>query len=332
LAIASVGGHFRDLFGASTPEALELRERYAFPVRATFTPEEADAVSAFFFWTAWAATTNRPGQEITYTSNWPHEPLVGNTPTGAVFMWTFLSIFVLLAGIGALVWYYAKEFDVWRQDSEPETGFAKRDFMDIAIVTPSMRATSWFFMVVVALFVAQVGLGVVTAHYAVEGQGLYGLPLSDFFPYSVTRTWHTQLAVLWIAVAWLATGLYVAPLLGGRDPKLQTAGVWFLFVSLLIIVVGSFAGEWLAINRVITDLTQNFWFGTPSVESAAIRPSSRKVSVFADPIRAARSETWCARSITAALCGIVTLAPTKPARGRAPNTSARSSGATSSGT
>ncbi len=266
LAIASVSGHFRDLFGASTPEALELRERYAFPVRATFTPEEADAVNAFFFWTAWAATTNRPGQEITYTSNWPHEPLVGNTPTGAVFMWTFISIFVLLAGIGALVWYYAKEFDVWRQDSEPETGFAKRDFMDIAIVTPSMRATSWFFMVVVALFVAQVGLGVVTAHYAVEGQGLYGLPLSDFFPYSVTRTWHTQLAVLWIAVAWLATGLYVAPLLGGRDPKLQTAGVWFLFVSLLIIVVGSFAGEWLAINRVITDLTQNFWFGHQGYE------------------------------------------------------------------
>jgi nitric oxide reductase subunit B len=266
LAIASVREHFRDLFGASTPEALELREQYAFPVHSTFTAEEADAVNAFFFWTAWAATTNRPGQDITYTSNWPHEPLVGNTPTGAVFMWTFISIFVLLAGIGALVWYYAKEFDIWRQDSEPETGFAKQDFMVAAKVTPSMRATSWYFMVVALLFVAQVGLGVVTAHYAVEGQGLYGLPLSDYFPYSLTRTWHTQLAVLWIAAAWLATGLYVAPLLGGRDPKLQSAGVWFLFLSLLAIVVGSFAGEWLAINRVITDLTANFWFGHQGYE------------------------------------------------------------------
>ena len=38
-----------------------------------------------------------PATSITYTSNWPHEPLVGNTPTGAVFMWTFISIFVLLA-------------------------------------------------------------------------------------------------------------------------------------------------------------------------------------------------------------------------------------------
>ncbi len=44
------------------------------------------------------------------------------------------------------------------------------------------------------------------------------------FPYAITRTWHTQLAVLWIATAWLATGLYVAPLLGGREPNFQRLG------------------------------------------------------------------------------------------------------------
>ena len=37
----------------------------------------------------------------------------------------------------------------------------------------------------------------------------------NLLPYAVTRTWHTQFAVLWIATAWLATGLYVAPLLCG---------------------------------------------------------------------------------------------------------------------
>ena len=253
-AIAAVAAHYSDLFRGSSDAAQALRRDYAFPVNATLTPDEAAAVNAFFFWTAWAATTNRPGESITYTSNWPHEPLVGNNPTGAVFMWTFISIFVLLGSIGALVWYYAKEFDIWRRDSEPEAGFARQDFMSTAIVTPSMRATSWFFVVVVLLFAAQVLLGIVTAHYAVEGQGLYGLPLSELFPYSVTRTWHTQLAVLWIATAWLGTGLYVAPLLGGREPKFQAAGVWFLLVSLVVIVVGSFAGEWLAINRKIHDL------------------------------------------------------------------------------
>lgn len=265
-AIGSVGTHYADLFQALSPEAQKLREEYAFPVNAKLSADEAAALNAFFFWTAWAATTNRPGETITYTSNWPHEPLVGNTPSGAVFMWTFISIFVLLGAVGALIWYYAKEFDIWRSDGEPETGFAAKDFMDAAVITPSMRVTSWFFVVVAALFVVQVLLGIVTAHYAVEGQGIYGLPLSDLFPYSVTRTWHTQLAVLWIATAWLATGLYVAPLFGGREPKFQAAAVWFLFVSLIVIVVGSFVGEWSAINRFIADATQNFWFGHQGYE------------------------------------------------------------------
>src|SRR6185436_17873871 len=151
-------------------------------------------------------------------------------------------------------------------DGEPETGFARQDFMSATTVTPSMRATSWYFMVVAALFVLQVLLGMVTAHYAVEGQGIYGLPFAEYFPYAVTRTWHTQLAILWIAAAWLATGLYVGPLLGGREPKLQAAGVWFLLVSLVVIVVGSFAGEWLAINRMIGDAVRNFWFGHQGYE------------------------------------------------------------------
>ncbi|HVY64244.1 MAG TPA: nitric-oxide reductase large subunit [Gammaproteobacteria bacterium] len=265
-AIAAVGAHYADLFEGRSPEARELRAQYAFPSEAALSAEEAAALNAFFFWTAWAAGTQRPGDSITYTSNWPPEPLIGNAPTGAIFMWTFISIFVLLAAIGALVWYYAKEFDLWRRHGEPEAGFARTDFMTTATVTPSMRVTAWYFGIVVLLFLAQVLLGIVTAHYAVEGQGLYGLPLSEYFPYAVTRTWHTQLAVLWIAAAWLATGLYVAPLFGGHEPKFQAAGAWFLLVSLVVIVAGSFAGEWLAVNRMLTDAVRNFWFGHQGYE------------------------------------------------------------------
>ena len=134
----------------SSAEAQALREQYAFPVHAKLTADESSALNAFFFWTSWAASTNRPGASITYTSNWPHEPLVGNTPSGAVFMWTFISIFVLLGGIGALVWYYAREFDIWRRDGEPETGFSRNDFMETAAVTPSMRAAARFFIVATA--------------------------------------------------------------------------------------------------------------------------------------------------------------------------------------
>jgi nitric oxide reductase subunit B len=265
-AIAATAAHYSDLFTNRTPADQALRELYAMPQNAVLSAEEAHALTGFIFWTAWATAAERPGDTISYTSNWPHEPLVGNVPTGSLFLWTFISIFVLLGGIGGLVWYYAREFDVWRRDGEPTEGFASTDLLAGATITPSMRATAKYFFVVTALFFAQVLLGIVTAHYAVEGQGLYGLPMAEYFPYAITRTWHTQLAVLWIATAWLATGLYVAPLLGGREPKFQRLGVNFLFVSLLVIVVGSFAGEWMAINRHMGAGTLNFWFGHQGYE------------------------------------------------------------------
>ena len=265
-AIAVVQNHFRDLYQARTPEAQKLRVDYAFPVHTRLSDADAHAVAAFYFWTSWAASTERPGKTITYTSNWPHEPLVGNQPTATILLWSLISILVLLGGIGALVWFYAREFDVWRADSTPDGGFATFDFMDKLTLTPSMRATAKYFWLVLAMFGAQVLLGIVTAHYQVEGQGLYGLPFAEYLPYAVTRTWHTQLVVLWIAVAWLAAGLYVAPLLSGKDPKFQVWGVNFLFVSLLVIVVGSFAGQWAAVNGFFRNLTANFWFGHQGYE------------------------------------------------------------------
>lgn len=265
-AIRQVEEHYARLYQGSDAESLALRRDYAFPVHGLLTNTEAKQLSAFYFWTAWGATTNRPGMDITYTSNWPHEPLVGNTPTTEILMWSIASVILLLAAAGALVAYYAKQFDVWQQEIIPEDGIAQFDILDSAVITPSMRATSKYFWVVCAMFLCQILLGIITAHYAVEGQGLYGLPFAEYLPYSVTRTWHTQLAVLWIATAWLATGLYVAPMLGGRDPKFQRFGVNFLFISLLIIVIGSFAGQWAAVHRFFDDLTMNFWFGHQGYE------------------------------------------------------------------
>jgi len=265
-AIALVEAHYMSLYQGDTPQSLDLRRAYAFPVHGLLSEAEAKQLSAFYFWTAWAATTNRLGETYTYTSNWPYEPLVGNHPTTGVLMWSIASVILLLAASGALIAYYAKQFDVWREDLLPENGIATSDILGGATITPSMRATAKYFWLVCALFGAQVLLGIVTAHYAVEGQGLYGLPFAEYLPYTVTRTWHTQLAVLWIATAWLATGLYVAPMLAGRDPKFQRLGVNFLFISLIIIVAGSFVGEWAATHRFISNLTTNFWFGHQGYE------------------------------------------------------------------
>lgn len=264
-AIRSAAAHYSGLFQAQD-EFLKLRRDYAFPLHSALKRDDAHALTAFFFWTAWSTVTNRPDDDISYTSNWPHDPLVGNTPSAAVLIWSLLSVLLLLAGIGGLVWYYVRQYDTWRADLEPEGGYAKVDHLTVATITPSMRATAKYFWVVTALFLTQVLLGIVTAHYAVEGQGLYGLPLVDYLPYVITRTWHTQLAVLWIATAWLATGLYVAPLLSGHEPRFQRFGVNFLFCSLLLIVVGSFAGQWLAVHGFMDRLTMNFWFGHQGYE------------------------------------------------------------------
>ncbi|MCK5354258.1 MAG: cbb3-type cytochrome c oxidase subunit I, partial [Methyloprofundus sp.] len=266
LAINIVAQHYINLFTAKDENFLKLRKDYAFPLNSVLDAQDARQLTAFFWWSAWATVTNRPNDDISYTSNWPHDPLVGNTPSASILMWSLISILMLLAGIGWIVWYYARQFDVWRENLEPEKGYAQDDVMTTVHITPSMRATAKYFWVVTALFVVQVLLGIITAHYAVEGQGLYGLPLVDYLPYAVTRTWHTQLSILWIATAWLATGLYFAPMLSGHEPKYQRFGVNFLFFSLLLIVVGSFAGEWLAIHGFIDDLTINFWFGHQGYE------------------------------------------------------------------
>ena len=283
-----------------TPEAQELREQYAFPVHATLTPDEADALNAFFFWTAWAASTNRPGQDDHLHQQLAaratgrqhadrrgvhvdvHFDLRAARPASARWSGTTPRNSTSGAGI-----------------REPETGFAKRRLhgrRDGDAVDARYRAG--IFMVVVALFVAQVVLGIVTAHYAVEGQGLYGLPLSDYFPYSVTRTWHTQLAVLWIATAWLATGLYVAPLLGGRDPKFQRAASGFCSSACWSSWSASFAGEWLAINRVITDLTHQFLVRPSGLRVRGPRPLLADLSVHRP---AAVGACWCCAALWPAL-------------------------------
>jgi nitric oxide reductase subunit B len=128
-----------------------------------------------------------------------------------------------------------------------------------------MQATLKYFWIVAALMVLQVGLGAVTAHYGVEGSGFYGIPLAQWLPYAVTRTWHTQLGIFWIATAWLATGLFMAPAVSGYEPKFQRLGVNFLFGCLLVIVLGSMAGQWLAVQQRL-GYEANFWFGHQGYE------------------------------------------------------------------
>ncbi len=69
-----------------------------------------------------------------------------------------------------------------------------------------------------------------------------------WLPIRVTRTWHLQIGIFWIATSWLATGLYIAPAVSGVEPKGQRLGVNVLFGALIFVVVGSLAGEWMSIR------------------------------------------------------------------------------------
>jgi len=260
-AMAAVAAHYDALFGADA-ELAELRDAYAIPASSVKTPERRAQLAAFFFWASWACSTDRPGSSITYTNNWPPEELIENRPTGQIVVWSVASFVLLLAGIGALAWFHAAESG--REELEPHAP-PEDDPLLALDPTPSMRATLKYFWVVVALAVVQVGLGAVTAHYGVEGSGFYGFPLAEWLPYSVARTWHTQLGIFWIATAWLATGLFMAPAVSGHEPRFQKLGVDFLFVCVLIIVVGSMAGQWLAVQQRLGNVA-NFWFGHQGYE------------------------------------------------------------------
>lgn len=258
--------------GGMTPP--QLRDAYAIPALTIRDAERQSKMNAFFFWASWTCGAERPHaaeaaatsptlapDQITYTNNWPAESLIDNRPSGAIVVWSVVSFVLLLAGIGALAWYHA----VQARHEDETVDLPHRDPLLALSPTPSMQATLKYFWVVTALIVVQVGLGAITAHYGVEGEGFYGIPLAEYLPYSVTRTWHTQLGIFWIATAWLATGLFIAPAVSGVEPKFQRLGVNFLFACLLIIVVGSMFGTWYG-TRQRMGYEMNFWFGHQGYE------------------------------------------------------------------
>ncbi|MEI8076116.1 MAG: nitric-oxide reductase large subunit [Betaproteobacteria bacterium] len=258
-AIKEVKQHYINLFGDDA-SLNHLREQYA--MGSGLLPDQADleALPAFIFWSSWSAATNRPGEtDLSYTSNWPHEPLVDNTPTAGTGIWSIASVIFMIAAIVGMIFLRSTS----KEESDPKP--LESDPLFDLKPTPSMKATRKYFYVVIGLILAQVGMGVITAHYSVEGQSFFGFPLAQILPFSISRTIHTQFAVLWIATAWLATGLYIAPAISGHEPKYQKLGVDLLFYALLFIVVGSTATGWIGSLQHLGN-GFSFWVGNQGLE------------------------------------------------------------------
>ena len=207
------------------------------------------------------AVKGQPPMDVTYTQNWPHEPLTGNQPTGGAVVWSVVSFILLLAGIGGIVCVFRPPS---RTRASTNSSPPPTPLLGLR-PTPSQRATVKFFFVVAALWVVQVALG--PMHHPVQEwkarASLASRSITGCLTASI-RTWHLQIGLFWIATSWLATGLYVAPAISGLEPKGQRLGVNALFGALLLVVVGSLAGEWLSVEHKLGNLW--FWFGTQGYE------------------------------------------------------------------
>lgn len=260
-AMAETADYYSRLFS----DDLELqgtRESYAMKENTLPSAERRAQMTDFFFWTAWAAATERLDDNVTYTNNWPHEPLIDNKPTAENVVWSLISIVILIAGVGLLIWAWA----FLRKEDEAEPEASAKDPLTSFALTPSQKALGKYLLLVVGLFTFQVFLGGFTAHYTIEGQTFYGVDVSRWFPYSLTRTWHIQSALFWVATGFLVAGLFLAPLInGGKDPKFQKLGVDILFWALVAVVVGSFIGNYLAIAQIMPEHL-NFWLGHQGYE------------------------------------------------------------------
>jgi nitric oxide reductase subunit B len=224
-------------------------------VRHIKDPMELRQLTAFFSWTAWASVAARPGKPYSYTNNFPYDPIIGNRPTSDAVLWSALSLITLLAGTAIVLFSFGKfDFLGWRGKGEhihPQ--------MVPGIATESQKATIKYFVIVALLFLLQVLVGGATAHYRVDPKSFYGIDLSAFFPGNIFRTWHLQLAIFWIATAYIAGGLFLAISLGEKEPKGQVKGVNLLFIALIIVALGSLLGEMFGVYQLLGKVW--FWFG-----------------------------------------------------------------------
>lgn len=218
-------------------------------------PLELRQLTAFFAWTAWAAVANRPGKPYSYTNNFPYDPDVGNTPSSDAVLWSVLSIITLLGATGVILFIFGKfNYLGWKG----KTGHIHPQLIP-GTSTLSQKATVKYFLLAAILFLTQVLVGGATAHYRANPSDFYGIDLFKYLPSNLLRTWHLQLAIFWIATAYVAGGLFLAPSIGGGEPNGQSRGANLLFGAMGLVIFGSLFGEMLGIDQLLGKLW--FWIG-----------------------------------------------------------------------
>ncbi|MCB2205244.1 nitric-oxide reductase large subunit [bacterium] len=258
-ALRAVRAHYEKMFSESNdrsglqPNAI-IRTRNA-SEGWYLKGDQAEHLADFFYWTSWLSTTTRPETGSSYTNNWPYDPDAGNVQSAGSYLWSGVSATLLIL-MTALILFLWKRYRLESQDAYEKF---PRINTDRLMLTPSQKATGKYFVVVALLFLVQTVLGGYMAHTYIEGNLFYGINLASILPFNVARTWHLQLAVFWIATAWIAMGIFIAPMVAGREVPGQKNLVNLLFWALVLLVGGSLTGEYLGVRG---DFGSSwFWFG-----------------------------------------------------------------------
>ena len=254
-AFESLYTHYQQFFSDPTTE-------HGLRSGAITDTNEIRQLTAYFSWTAWTASALRPGNNYTYTNNWPPEELVDNRPSADAFIWSVVSLITLLGGIGLLLTAFGRwQFLGWHGRDQRALRFIEPGTVPM---TPAQTATAYFFLVMAVLFLLQALLGGSIQHYRTEISNFFGFNLAEVLPYNLARTWHLQLAIFWVSASFLAAGIFIAPMIAGREPKGQHWFAYGLLGGVAIVVFGSLAGEYAGIFSWIT--TWWVWFGNQGFE------------------------------------------------------------------
>jgi nitric oxide reductase subunit B len=254
-AFAELEDYYGGFFGNPTT-------KFGLRPRAISDPQEIHQLVSFFAWSAWAASARRPGLSYSYTNNWPPEPLVDNHATADAVVWSVLSLIALLGGIGLLLAAFGRwNFLGWHGREQMTVSFRPPDRVAL---TPAQRACAWFFFVMALLFFLQTLLGGASQHYRADISNFFGLDLARLLPFNIARTWHLQLAIFWVATSYLAAGIFLVPMITGREPRGQSGLAYALLGALALVVFGSLGGEFAGIKGLIRNGWA--WFGNQGFE------------------------------------------------------------------
>jgi len=210
-------------------------------------PTQIRDLTAFFFWGGWLCVAERPGFDYSYTHNWPHDPLAGNTLTAGVMLWSVIGILVLMLSLGVVFYIYGKmdREAALEVDSARKPPMATDELVSASHPTRTQRACYKFFAVAALLFLVQVLAGIFTI------SDFVGNAVSDVLPVTVTRAWHTQISILWIAVCWFAASIWMLPLICRPEPGGQLAWINTLFWLLVVVAAGTAIGIPLGIAGLL---------------------------------------------------------------------------------